>query len=222
MYHSSYAPHHEYKIYSTHYSEITWKSDLRQFHSRSLTVFSCCRYNLACLRISGIQIIAEVKVLVYLVDTCQLLQQYLRLLGIAFHDFLEHVHACHAQITHSRSKRYVHQQIVVQQIIKLFSIDTHGDIPFLGITLKADGGDMDVLSRISMLSIQTADDRIFLPEMFFNNLFVTVITVFRKVQHMRPSAACHNITIMVQKVHVEVLVFVDSHRHLQLAYGFSY
>ena len=37
------------------------------------------------------------------------------------------------------------------------------DIPLLGITLKADGGDMDVLSRIGMLSIQTADDRIFLP-----------------------------------------------------------
>jgi len=47
---------------------------LRQFHSRSLTVFSRCRYNLACLWIPGIQIIAEVKVLVYLVNTCQLLQ----------------------------------------------------------------------------------------------------------------------------------------------------
>ena len=79
---------------------------------------------------------------------------------------------------------------------------------------------MDVLSRIGMLSVQTADDRIFLPEMFFDDLFVTVITVFCKVQYMRPSAACHDITIMVQKVHVEVLVFVDSHRHLQLLMGF--
>ena len=79
---------------------------------------------------------------------------------------------------------------------------------------------MDVLSRIGMLSIQTADDRIFLPEMFFDDLFVTVITVFSKVQHMRPSAACHDITIMVQEVHVEVLVLVDSHRHLQLLMGF--
>ena len=38
------------------------------------------------------------------------------------------------------------------------------DIPILGITLKADGGDMDVLCRIGMLTIQAADDRIFLPE----------------------------------------------------------
>ena len=65
---------------------------------------------------------------------------------------------------------------------------------------------MDVLSRIGMLSIQTADDRIFLPEMFFDDMLVVVITVFCKVQHMRPSAACHDISVMVQEVHVEVLV----------------
>ena len=108
----------------------------------------------------------------------------------------------------------------MQQVIELFSIDAHGDIPFLGITLKADGGDVNVLSRIGMLSIQAADDRIFLPEMFFDDLFVTVITILCKVQHMRPSAACHDIPVMVQEVHIEVLVLVDSHRHLQLLMGF--
>ena len=56
-------------------------------------------------------------------------------------------------------------------------------------------------------------------EMFFDDLFVTVITVLSKVQHMRPSAACHDISVMVQEVHVEVLVLVDSHRHLQLLVG---
>ena len=108
----------------------------------------------------------------------------------------------------------------MQQVIELFSLDAHGDIPFLGIALKANGGDVNVLSRIGMLSIQAADDRIFLPEMFFDDLFVTVITVLCKVQYMRPSAACHDITVMVQEVHVEVLVLVDSHRHFQLLMGF--
>lgn len=36
---------------------------------------------------------------------------------------------------------------------------------------------------------------------------------------MRPSATSHDVTVMVQKVHVEVLVLVDSHRHLQLLVG---
>lgn len=36
---------------------------------------------------------------------------------------------------------------------------------------------------------------------------------------MRPSATSHDVTVMVQEVHVEVLVFVDSHRHLQLLVG---
>ena len=108
----------------------------------------------------------------------------------------------------------------MQQVIELLSIDAHGDIPFLWIALKADGGDMDVLCRIGMLSIQTADDRIFLPEMFFDDLFVTIITVFCEIQYMRPSAACHDISVMVQEIHVEVLVLVDSYRHLQLLMGF--
>lgn len=189
---------------------------LRQLHSRSLAILSCCRYNLASLWIPGIQIIAEVKVLVYLVNTSQLLQQYLRLLGIALHDFLEHVHACHAQITHGRGKGHVHQQIAVQQVIELFAIDAHGDVPFLGIPLKTDGGYVDVLSRIGMLSIQTADDRIFLPEMFLDD---TVKTILSKIKYMRPSATCHDVTVMVQEVHVEVLVLIDSHRHLQLLVG---
>ena len=107
----------------------------------------------------------------------------------------------------------------MQQVIKLFSIDAHGDIPFLWIAFKADGGDVDVLSRISMLSIQTADDRIFLPEMFFDDMLIAVITVLCKVQHLRPSASCHDISIMVQEVHVDVLVLVDPHRHLQLLMG---
>jgi hypothetical protein len=60
----------------------------------------------------------------------------------------------------------------------------------------------------------------YLPEMFFDDLFITVITVFCKVQYMRPSAARHDITIMVQEVHVEVLVLIDSHRHLLLLMRF--
>lgn len=104
----------------------------------------------------------------------------------------------------------------MQQIIELFSIDAYGDKPLFWITFKTDGGDMDVLGSIGMLTIQTTDDRIFLPEMFFDNLFVTVITILYKVQYMRPSTACHDISVMVQKVHVEVLVLVDPHRHLQL------
>lgn len=108
----------------------------------------------------------------------------------------------------------------MQQVIELFSIDAHGDIPFLGITLKADGGDMNVLSRIGILSVQTADDRIFLPEMFFDDALKTVITILCEIKYMRPSATCHDVTVMVQEVHVEVLVFVDSHRHLQLLMGF--
>ena len=60
----------------------------------------------------------------------------------------------------------------------------------------------------------------YLLEMFFDDLFVTIITVFCKVQHMRPSAACHDISVMVQEVHVEVLVLIDSHRHLLLLMRF--
>lgn len=79
---------------------------------------------------------------------------------------------------------------------------------------------MDILSRIGMLSVQTADDGIFLQEMFFDDMLIAIITVFSKVQHELPSAACHDISIMVQEVHVEVLVLVDSQRHLQLLIGF--
>ena len=78
---------------------------------------------------------------------------------------------------------------------------------------------MDVFGSIGMLSIQTADDRIFLPEMFLDDLFIAVITIFCKVQHMRPFAACHDISVMVQEVRVEVLVLIDPHRHLQLLVG---
>ena len=78
---------------------------------------------------------------------------------------------------------------------------------------------MDVLSRISMLTIQAADDRIFLPEMSLDHHLYAVKSILRKVQHMRPTAASHDISIMVQEVHVEVLVFVDSHRHFQLFVG---
>ena len=78
---------------------------------------------------------------------------------------------------------------------------------------------MDVLSRIGMLSIQTADDRIFLPKMFLDDALKTVITILSKIKYMRPSATCHDISVMVQEVHVEVLVFVDSHRHFQLLVG---
>ena len=115
--------------------------------------------------------------------------------------------------------RRFHQEITMQQVFELLTIDAHGDVPFLGIPLKADSRYVNVLSRISMLSIQTADNRIFLPEMFFDDALKTVITIFCEIQHMRPSAACHDIPVMVQEVHVEVLVLVDSHRHLQLLVG---
>ena len=107
----------------------------------------------------------------------------------------------------------------MQQIFELLPIDAHGDVPFLGIPLKTNGGYVNVLSRISMLSIQTADNRIFLPEMFLDDALKTVITILRKIKNMRPSAACHDITVMVQEVHVEVLVLVDPHRHFQLLAG---
>ena len=107
----------------------------------------------------------------------------------------------------------------MQQIFELLPIDAHGDIPLLGITLKTNGRYMNVLSRISMLSIQTADDRIFLPEMFLDDALKTVITILSKIKNMRPSATCHDVTVMVQKVHIEVLVLVNPHRHLQLFVG---
>lgn len=43
----------------------------------------------------------------------------------------------------------------MQQIIELFSIDAHGDKPLFWITIKTDGGYMDVLGSIGMLTIQT-------------------------------------------------------------------
>ena len=102
------------------------------------------------------------------------------------------------------------------QVIELFSIDAHGDIPFLGMSFKSDGGDMDVLGCIGMLTIQTADDRIFLLEMSLDHHLYAVKSILSEVQYMRPTAARHDISVMVQEVHIEVLVFVDSHRHLQL------
>ena len=75
---------------------------------------------------------------------------------------------------------------------------------------------MDVLGCIGMLTIQTTDDRIFLLEMTFDHHLYAVKSVLREVQHMCPSAACHDISVMVQEVHVEVLMIIDSHRHLQL------